>query len=771
MARINEFPYDLKESPNLYSFRYINPNLRRSRIPLINADLKEKYDQKTSAINQLFNNKRISPSYLFNVNISSRVREKTQQLLLGEQNDSVPKNPIQLEKGEKIATITAPDHGFTKGDFISLTNVSPIKFIIDNPFESRKGTSFVRIQFPGAGHGLTSKYIGLSNLYLQISNVTNSIGNFSPNILTGIFSLFLTCNYSQFPDATSQTNSMSSTFNPNFIYIQLFKTGTTYYSDLASNTNKNVSINFLFLGGIPLQFINTGINSNIYQQNPYLIVDSVINSNNFTIRLPRNSLTTNVYGGKNVKLYPVNKYISGYSNPNNYVIPLGKTYSNIIEVEMVSSEFPKATFNVMGITLINNKLYWNDINDTNDTTYSIALTPGKYLASELEKEIKTQFESVLRQPTNYPSYSSTFKNIFTPPNYHSCDVKIDLVKNIFQISSFIKTGLVNSFFISRISANETRLYIILQGNTAQVGQTIKITDAPNIGVIPSSAINGTHIINTINEQKSTGIINPFVATSITYLTGSANYTQVDLIRINLPMYNQTSNPNPATDTITYNYCPLLSEVLTLNVYIPDQIRLIFTTKDTLGNFLGFRRVGGKNDITEYSEEVTNSSLYQYEISTGSVTSNAIILQSITFIYICCPELSQKKSTIIEGPYPIANAVFKIQLSDKDSQQDLKNSYVFNSYTKSKINFFDPLAKLTELTLTFVDEFGNLYDFQNMDHSFQLKITTIEASPDEVDFSSRIGTIRKAAPDPTKKLVLTNSIDNPKTALRKIDGNY
>lgn len=773
-SNVDPFPYSLRETPNIENKHYVKPNIDQSRKPLISSEKKLDHERRSQDLEQLLNDKRISGVFKYYVSIDSRRRKILDEINGQTANATLPKNPLTFDR-TKTVTVNYPDHRLSDGDQIYITNITPPTFQLDYLFEARQGTSFVRIFFP-SGNGLTSDYVGVNNLFLKIQGATSPVSNFGPNLLNQIYPLYLTCDYSQFPDGLGNTDSVSQTFNTSYLYIKLPFESTEFYSDIDSNTNSNTVVQYLFIAGVPLYYLNNGTPQNIEHLNPSQTITNIIDENTFQFKIPVKSIVSVSTGGKFVKLSQIQNIINGFPQANQYTINLGRTFNNVIKVSMVDSIFPKEIVNVTTIPVskTNNTLDWYDCSDSEPILRQLMIESGLYSEKELEKAIEDSALLVERTPIVYPSYSNNFTNtnIFEVPTGHYFKSTIDKKTNLVKIDSYLKTGMVNSMFIQRVSANETRLYIILQGHSAKVGQNILITDAPNVGAIPASAINGTHVVDAINELSTATVIDPFLATSITYLTGDPDYKEVETIRIILPQYNQLFNPNPATDTITYFYCPLLSEVITFNIWIPDLIQMLFTSKITLGNLLGFRRTGTPGAITICTSSVSNNSIYTDEINLPNIfRQNAINLEVSQYIFMCCPQLVPLR-TAIYGTTPVQNAVFKIQLNNNGCNDStiMDSRYVFNSFVDSSIYFEDPVSKLTTLDIQFQNSDGSLCDFQGLQHSYMLEIEVLEAQPDNIDISSRTGVIYKSIKDPTKNSIVRNTKKNPQTMLKKLERN-
>ena len=202
-------------------------------------------------------------------------------------------------------------------------------------------------------------------------------------------------------------------------------------------------------------------------------------------------------------------------------------------------------------------------------------------------------------------------------------------------------------------------------------------------------------------------------------------------------YNNTDTSNNYNYYITtYDYNDY--------VYIKNVFRLLFNYNDTFGSLLGFSDVGNNTSITQYADTITNKMLYHHSmgliISNDDINiGNSINMIGHNYLLIVCKELP-----IMDNVLNInKNQAFsKILLYGACSQVDGSNyskymggNYVYNTFVKMNKIFYTPIHEISKLSFEFYAPTGELYDFNGMDHSFTLKITTLENILDNTNINS------------------------------------
>ena len=131
------------------------------------------------------------------------------------------------------------------------------------------------------------------------------------------------------------------------------------------------------------------------------------------------SVNYNNFGGNKVYLNSIKSVSNGYPNSHSYTIKLPQTYSNIVQVNMISSIFPNVfkEFKAYPSKQQNNVLYFQDV-DNGDEIQFIELEEGTYTDEQFIKRMEYKFTQIKR--TNDIANSS-----YSPYYY----VKINIEKN------------------------------------------------------------------------------------------------------------------------------------------------------------------------------------------------------------------------------------------------------------------------------------------------------------------------------------------------------
>lgn len=184
-----------------------------------------------------------------------------------------------------------------------------------------------------------------------------------------------------------------------------------------------------------------------------------------------------------------------YPKPNNFKIYLGKTFKNIKTVKLASLEFPN-TNAVINIT--NNKLYWrnkedidNDVIDLKTNTYPIyeaTIRTGSYILTTLQKEIISELQTIKR------SFGDT-KLFFYP------DIHLDYDTDVCTFR-FLDLNLLtpNPF---RVAENSNIVTVIYADHSFKAGDVIYIRDAKTFSDIPTTEINSSFTIISVDVGSFT----------------------------------------------------------------------------------------------------------------------------------------------------------------------------------------------------------------------------------------------------------------------------
>ena len=495
-----------------------------------------------------------------------------------------------------------------------------------------------------------------------------------------------------------------------------------FYSDNDSDKTlvSDCLIEFFSLGNYPINLLNsnTPISSNYL--NPYLIISEV--GNDYIKLYLKNliSLNKNINldgywendvfkTGTNIQIGIINGFIQGYPDPNNFVINLENSYSNVCSIKMTSSEIPNVVQNINSkksssdiennikyIETINNKFYWDNVIDIG--VYSIELESGFYSYEELKKIIEYKVSMVKR------------KFIFN--NSYLYDYNI--IKIIFSVET--NTTIVNFYNLymypdcldsyNEINENNSNNFIIRiyhVNHNLKKGDIIIITDSIDYYTIKSDYINvpnGHEIVNVINN----------------------NYYQIKISNIN--KINDVGNTKGGKN---------------IKIKYAANFRLFFNYPDTFGELIGFKLSGLPNSITNYSSYyenyiITNNQPYFKDLQKIFIVDNtdtpfdlSASYNKTNFRYVLLLVENLNNNYNPNGP----SYFYKILLNG------LPNSYLFNSFVQSPIYFNPPIKSINNFKFKFILPDGSFATFGNLDLSFTLEITTIDNIPENTNIATYI----------------------------------
>lgn len=499
---------------------------------------------------------------------------------------------------------------------------------------------------------------------------------------------------------TKSNDNLTISFKLPFKYY----TSSTYPISTITRTFK---ISYYFYSNIPIYNINAFYPTSIYAKQPYHTIKSV-DENGFYVDVgvkAQNDLDF----GNNIRIRKILKYENGYKEPNDYVLELTETYKNIVSVEMISSEFPCTentiyknksikTSLIQGYNdnnkeityLQNNKLYWQNQDDGN-YIYSIEIDVGKYSMDNLIKEIeKKVYETPRKYYTNDQLYNN--RNVIKV----NCEMDNDLM--IFK--SFNEYDFNN---IVRCDIKDDELVEIGNGDFMLI--ELDYDDESKIFIddkeIEIKTVKDNDILKKYKEQYQTSI-----------------YT-------------------------TYYYAPFIKP--SNNFFYTDNVfRLLFNYNDTFGKILGFTDVGNDTSITQYNTTITNK--MQYSPLLGFTLDNddinigdSINLSGHNYLIMVCEEFPVMDNVLNVNKNQAFQKILLKGIGRYVDGTDYGNymggSFVYNSFIRINKIYYTPIHEISRLTFKFYSPTGELYDFNGIDHSFTLKITTLENILDHTNINS------------------------------------
>ena len=622
------------------------------------------------------------------INIDSSLRRKEPIITYDGNYITLESNCLQLTKGSNLMFVKC-NKSFNVDDKIILEGATPLisGYIDSQHLTFTEGSNAVSILITDKNIINVLPLTNDDDIYLEISNFNNYdiysnpidyIGNVPISVINDvhIFSF------------QKDNDNIIITFELPFKY----HASSTYH---ISSIIRTFKISFLCYSNIPIYNINAFYPLSTYANQPYHIIKEV-NNNGFYVDViikAQNDLSF----GSNIRIRKIKKYENGYKEPNNYVLELTETYKNVVSVEMISSEFPCTENTIYKNKTIkssivqgyndnnqeiiytqNNKFYWQNQDDGN-YTYSIELDVGKYSIDNLIKEIEDKVYNTPRQ-------------------------------------FYIDTQLYNNHNVIKIDCNIEKDLITFRSYNEYDFNNIFVCRCDELG---NEDENGDYMILKFNNDETSVIIN-----DIEYQLSSITYNNTDT----------SNNYNYYITTYDYNDY----------VYIKNVFRLLFNYNDTFGSLLGFSDVGNNTSITQYADTITNKMLYHHSmgliISNDDINiGNSINMIGHNYLLIVCKELP-----IMDNVLNInKNQAFsKILLYGACSQVDGSNyskymggNYVYNTFVKMNKIFYTPIHEISKLSFEFYAPTGELYDFNGMDHSFTLKITTLENILDNTNINS------------------------------------
>ena len=639
------------------------------------------------------------------LNIDSSHRNLYAKNIYNSDNKLLPNNPLEFKINSNKININYPNHNLKIGDKIILQNVEGITRIIGNNFFLVNNFKYLVIILDNIS--IDTNYNNyIDSLYINIEiygnqTINNMIDNIPLNIILGINKILI---ISDIPSLKEQTEinkliSIYQQFYPNLNITDLLNISNNLlfielpfnYINQTNNVtvlNQVFKISYLHISGIELGYLNANypINNNNYQS--YHEVTNIINSNIFEIQIFLKPYM-NIYGGGNkVQVMKIINTITGYPNANNYVITLKKSFNNVTNIELISTEFPYIDLIIKKD--VNDKLYWKHLND-GPYIYSVQIDEGTYNASTLLLKIQNKLNSVKRIISN---------DILTIYNIFNIEFESNAQSIIFKSYENIK--LPNSLLIKLELINNYEYYIlrvIHKNNIVDIGDIITI----------SNAIDTTIKIQNENDLEI-------------YLI-SSNYINGDKQIYNININDQTYDiilglkEEIITDTINNNNESQGGDNIIIKT--KAKISFLFNKSDTIGDIIGFKNVGNSSSITHFNSIISNKDAYIFSNNVDQVGN--IIDYSSKFI-----NLTGKYNYFlmylndIEYIYnnTLPSSFAKILLSGNPGD------ILFNTFVKYPIELYSnvfPINTLTELTIHFLYPDGKEINFRNIEHSFTIKI--------------------------------------------------
>lgn len=688
-ARINNFPLVVGDDVNLSNpiiypkeydpyFEYLN----KKSIKSINTQV----IQRKTAIN-IDSSNRQNVSIM---NVESYIQLTNNPLIFTNNSDTV-----------KIK-LSGANEKFIVGDKVTLQgyNFYTISYNSVNFYFTNESNRVIL--------DLTPNYITnipYYNVIIKISDATNGTSSYFKNIPLNVINNIQTINL-----FTTESNENKLSFN-----IPM-----NFYGD---NSTSNVlsskcTIVYYFIGNYPINYINSGVPTSLYNLNEYLMVDSVDTEYIYvkltntlsliysdSMQIEGKWITSSIFesGGSNVQIGKITNIQYGYPNPSNYKIPLEKRIDNVIRIKMTSSEIPntwKLVYDIKGtnnVTYINNILYWENALDEPNYIYSITIPPGNYKSEELSNIMENLISKVPRLINNSNIYP--FNNI---------KININQNNNITQFTSFNKYILPNCItnLVTSINNINWTLTINHPNHNQDIGSVINIRDAINYKNIDSKYINTEHIITKILGN---------------------DFYEITLKNINPLDYNTEGGGGYSINITTLN-----------------PFKLYFDKPNTIGDILGFKNTGQIGSVTPYSSSennyiIDNSQPYIYGSENIQIVNNNAeniqVSNNFNFDVGRYILLVSNNDALNQCLNPNGIAYFyKIQLSNGIGNM------MFNTFVDNPIYFNPPIKYIDSFDFKFLTSYGDEFNFYGIDNSMTFEITSINNYPENTNLSTFVARI-------------------------------
>lgn len=632
------------------------------------------------------------------LNIDSEYRNKEPKNIYESNNIFLSENPIETKKGNNQIKIKFENHGMSVGDLITISNVESINLTLSNSLFLLNGLDYLIIKIPN--HNIPTNYkdyiteIKIDiNLVSEINSNNNPITQFYEmipiNMLIGPKNIFT---FNDLVESYRNETLIESSSTFKLLQellvnegVELENIGNNYLFvklDFHFITEKNelyriphtYNIKFMSLNGVPLYYINSDYPIDHNRRQGYQEITNIENDYIF-IDVKSKSYLTGKGGGSHVSIFKIIRTIPGYPNAGEFTINLRNNFTNVVRIELVSSEFPFTDYVVEEGK--NNKLYWQHLDD-GDKIYEISIPSGNYNASNLIETMSTLMNQVERINS---TPESRILNKF--------EIELNTFTNKIEFKGFSETILPNSITETQITIDGKeyfKLNIKHANNFVQKEDLITISNSEAIGQIPKSAVNTTHKIFDINKTDQT----------------------YSIILVPFNAITSTSNQKGGSS---------------VKIKTASKIRLLFNKPDTLGEILGFKNVGNEQSITNFNPIINNIDDYAYPNNldtVGNSSDRKTVLQLFGKTNYWLIYLNNVESVILNNG--LDSCFAKVLLTG--TQGDV----IYNSFVNSPVEFEIPIPTISDINVKITNSKGEIIDFENTDFSFTIRVFELISKP-------------------------------------------
>ena len=631
------------------------------------------------------------------LNVDSRFRNKVPRNVIDSNSKFLENNPIFVSKDSNEIKLYYKNHNLKVGEQIVLKNIQNNDIKLRNAIYLNIGFDYFLIKVEN--HNLLDTYNDLFKLNIIIDDNVDindrMIGNIPLNSIIGIHKIYILkendpkIGQDMIDNLIEKLNITKDRLIKDYIFIKLpynYTNENKLNNDIEfkefQNIEKIIKIQYLNIGCIELNYLNADypINNNQYQSYQEI---TRVEDNYIYFNASKSALYTENSGGSNVYVGKVLNTIEGYPDANNYTIDLKKSFTNIVRMEMITSEIPYIDFNIKNtINKSNNKIHWKYLED-GDYIYSIDINQGNYTPTNLIAKLKERMNSVER-------ISSTETNRV----FNIFEIEFDNNSEEMKFTAFKNNLLPNSLTVEKditLGTEVLKLNIKQNNNFVNIGDTIIISGSIKIGDVPASVINTNHIVYDVNNES-------------------------DIYSVIIPVDTDKS----------YNDINITgSGGQNVKIQIPARVSLLFNQPNSIGSILGFKNVGENFAVTPYLNVISNFTDYVEpiifdEIGNKNPANSLINLNGNNYYMLLY--LNDFEGVINDKDFD--NSFSKILLMGNPGD------IMFNTFVNSPLEFDIPISSLEQLKVKFIFPDGSVPDFRNFDHSFTLRIVEKITKPNK-----------------------------------------
>lgn len=599
------------------------------------------------------------------VNIDSRLqnRETFNEYI------NLNNNPFVCNTNSNILNINIPNNEISKfniGDKVLLQGLTPTKKKLSNVNFNFTNSSNIVVLSILPDFTSKSKFY---DILIKFEGITNGNSNFFENIPINSLNQIQNININ----------------NNNEVFFEL---PITFYSNNINTLISNCKISILNISNVPINIINAYKPIGDLNLIEYHTIHNILN-NIIEIQLP---ITFNItqqelkFGGSNIQIgyFSENTFNSKYT----LYYDLNKDYSNVASIKIINSaiNIPSIETDNVFINSTNNKLYWRNLIDDNNTIYNITIPNGVYNYINLQEMMKSLIDKVKRI-SSIPNLS-LFNNI---------ELSFNPKIRLFSFKSINVFILPLSFTNLNINNNIHQITIEQENHSFHVGDKILIINAIDYFTISKDNINDIHIITNVISKDS---------------------YEISLINI---------NPIPDVgDTKGGFKTRIISD---------NPFQLLFNLPNTIGNILKFKDSGSSSAITPFSNhtnEFTINNNQPYLFNTVNNEPDEIPIDPNYSYFL----LREKNLNVCDNPfYP--KYFYKFSF---DNRSTTTLDLLQDTYVDFPLVFNPPLDSLRSFEFTFVNPRGEPINYSDFEYSLSIQIDTISTVPENTQINTDIGKI-------------------------------